>query len=251
MLGSGCWTAAAWATTRWKKWAGVRQIWQGHDIDSGRLNVAGRTLSALLQFHITQSLNLSCEKGRFKDRDLIIWTTHNGSNAQQCSTVDMLLSFLFLCVLMKAVIHLSLWNKPMLCMFWTAWTKHLYLLHPKSPQCSLGFRLCPFLSCQFLCISEPFISRKRREEFSNHGSCACLCNVVERWIKSCMYYVPLKALAEIELYLLISRAFSTFAQGGFEVMQSILGLSIKRGFLCRLSTRLQPHLCPICIKLKR
>lgn len=82
MLGSGCWTAAAWATTRWKKWAGVRQIWQGHDIDSGRLNVAGRTLSALLQFHITQSLNLSCEKGRFKDRDLIIWTTHNGSDAQ-------------------------------------------------------------------------------------------------------------------------------------------------------------------------
>lgn len=68
----------------------------------------------------------------------------NYSQWKQCterSTVES--RFLFLCVLMKAVIHLSLWNKLMLCMCWTAWTKHLYLLHLKSPSVLLvsGFVL--------------------------------------------------------------------------------------------------------------
>lgn len=66
-----------------------------------------------------------------------------------CSTEYMIWydsRFLFLCVLMKAAIHLFLWNKPMLCMFWTAWTKHF------------GFRLRLFLSCQCIFVYQSRLS---------------------------------------------------------------------------------------------
>lgn len=105
--------------------------------------------------HITK---LDAPQKVSQDRDLLIWTTHNGSDAQHVPQWICYSRLLFLIVLMKTAIHLFLWNKPMLCMFWTAWTKHFYLLHPKSPQCSLAFRLCPFLSCQCIFVYQSRLS---------------------------------------------------------------------------------------------
>lgn len=150
------------------KRAGVRAAWQGHDIDSGRLNVAGSALSALLQFHFDTSCkaesapanNVSVNKNICLFEPLTMeamhYMFHDGFH------ILVLNSLLALMVVFR-----SLWNEPMLCMLSTVWTKRFCPLYSKPPPgCSLVFRplSSPWLPVN-LCISElifSFVSRNYR-----------------------------------------------------------------------------------------
>lgn len=70
----------------------MRPIWQGHDIDSGRLNVAGRTLCSVAIPHNTK-LEAPLRKRSLLRLRSDYLNYSQWKRCKACSTVDMIVSF--------------------------------------------------------------------------------------------------------------------------------------------------------------